>query len=878
MKTRILSLILCLALLLGAISVFAACGKKNEEQNVTPGTDPGTDDPGTTPGNKPDALVVMTEELDGLFNPFYSTTANDANIVGMTQIGMITTGYKDGKVVEAYGDNEATVVKDYLKKYSAATDTTTYTFVIKNGIKFSDGMPLTMNDVMFNLYVYLDPAYAGSSTMYSIDIVGLQEYRTQQATSDSSGSGSAIAQTAAARAQNRITELVNAFRQIGATSTQGSYYATIAKMRDGLKNWNVSTGYKEAVAVESEWGNVTSANILADYEMVLQLFREELESDYNGATENFVEEPYKSWNIASDPVLSFMLLEGYVKLEYEKKADGKPNYNKIIKVEKNYNTETITTKEAAIEFVFNDKIQGSFDQVVTVWGTANKLLTDFTSKATEVLLKNNLTDGQLAIPNISGIVSLGHTTDTQSVTIGDKTYTVAHEHNSDGTVKNSDEYDVLQITVNGIDPKAIWSFAFAVAPQHYYAKNYTVDIANNKFGVEWASHDFMTKVIQASEITKVPMGAGAYKATNVNNEDNPAGNEFYSNNVVYFKANENFLLGTPKTAKLRYQVVSSSNALDALAAGSVHFVSPQLTDNNMSKIEALKSSGVKSVSTDQLGYGYIGINAGKVPDINIRKAIMTAMDTSRAISYYRSGTASTIYWPMSKVSWAYPTGDSEYVNDHDYPALQFNEATARERISSYMSAAGVSAGDSSLKITFTIAGSNLTEHPAYNVFLYAAEILNSMGWNIEVVADTQALTKLATGSLAVWAAAWGSTVDPDLYQVYHKNSTATSTLAWGYREILANPTKYSKENAIINQLSELIDQARETDNQSERTELYEEAMKKILDLAVELPVYQRSVLYAYNSNVIKESSLPASSEINPYSSPLDRIWEVELVG
>ena len=54
-------------------------------------------------------------------------------------------------------------------------------------------------------------------------------------------------------------------------------------------------------------------------------------------------------------------------------------------------------------------------------------------------------------------------------------------------------------------------------------------------------------------------------------------------------------------------------------------------------------------------------------------------------------------------------------------------------------------------------------------------------------------------------------------------------------------------------------------------------MSLILDLAIELPVYQRSVVYAYNSNVIKSSSLPASSEINPYSSPLDRIWEVEFV-
>jgi hypothetical protein len=53
-------------------------------------------------------------------------------------------------------------------------------------------------------------------------------------------------------------------------------------------------------------------------------------------------------------------------------------------------------------------------------------------------------------------------------------------------------------------------------------------------------------------------------------------------------------------------------------------------------------------------------------------------------------------------------------------------------------------------------------------------------------------------------------------------------------------------------------------------------MGYVLDLAVELPVYQRDVLYAYNANIINSGSLP--TEVNPYSTPLDRIWEVEFAG
>ena len=156
MKTRIVSLILCLALCIGVVGIMAGCG----------------DNGGGTAA--PDALVIMSEALDGVFNPFFSTTGADGTIVGMTQIGMLTYGYENGDVVVAYGDDEAVVVKDYISTYDATTDTTTYTFVLKNGILFSDGHPLTIEDVLFNLYVYLDPVYTGSSTMYSTDILGLQ--------------------------------------------------------------------------------------------------------------------------------------------------------------------------------------------------------------------------------------------------------------------------------------------------------------------------------------------------------------------------------------------------------------------------------------------------------------------------------------------------------------------------------------------------------------------------------------------------------------------------------------------------------------------------------------------------------------------------------
>ncbi len=852
MKKKIVAITLCVALCLTIVLPLAACSEDT---------------------TRPDALVIMTEDLDGLFNPFFSTTAADSTIVSMTQIGMLTTGYNNGEVDVACGDNEAVAVKDYDIVHNDIDNTTTYTFVIKNGIKYSDGQPLTIEDVIFNMYVYLDPVYTGSSTMYSTDIVGLADYRSQTFGADSDVDDE-ITEQARTRAKNRINELVNLYRQVGRTQTEGTFDADYAKMKAAINDYTPSNGYIEAIS--NNPSEVTSANLLADYEFTLKTFKEELETDYISAKEAYTEEPYKSTG-EFDEITSFMCYEGYVTIEYEKDENNKDIKSQIKEVIRNYGANVITTKEQAINYVYNDKINSQLDQILKFWGTSNTLETEYLAKAKEVILTANVSGDGLLVKNISGIQSLGHTTQINTVTCKNGTYNVAHSHNADGTPTNVNEYDVLQVTINGVDPKAIWNFAFAVAPQHYYAEGYSVDIVNNNFGVDFASYNFMTNVIQSVRNIKVPVGAGAYIATNAANEDNPSGTEFFKNNVVYFKANNNFLLGAPKIEKVRYQVVSATNALNALESGSVHYVTPQFTQHNIDIINGLKSKGIASTYTDQLGYGYIGINAGKVPNINIRKAIMTAMNTSMALSYYSTGMAETIYWPMSTVSWAYPkddNGNNDRDNLHDYPAKNFNRASAKEAIGEYMEAAGVSAGDSSLTIKFTIAGASLTDHPTYATFQSAADLLNECGWDIEVVADTQALTKLSTGSLSVWAAAWGSTVDPDLYQVYHKNSTATSVLAWGYREILASPDQYQEENAILNDLSNVIDEARETEDKATRTALYEEALGYILDLAVELPVYQRKVLYAYNANVISSDSLPAT--INPYTSPLDRIWEVEF--
>ena len=92
MTKKILSLILCLALCLSMGATLTACGGDK----------------------KTDAFVIMTEQLDGLFNPFFYTSSYDGTIVSMNQIGMLTSKVDEtGKVGVAFGENEAVVTLDY---------------------------------------------------------------------------------------------------------------------------------------------------------------------------------------------------------------------------------------------------------------------------------------------------------------------------------------------------------------------------------------------------------------------------------------------------------------------------------------------------------------------------------------------------------------------------------------------------------------------------------------------------------------------------------------------------------------------------------------------------------------------------------------------
>ena len=834
-----ISLILVACLLMGTIMTFIGCSEKAVIDNETT------------------RLVLSTTELDGVFNPFYSSSATDGTIVSMTQLGMLSSD-KDGRV--SYGEDEACIVLDYQAQYiladgsvvdeiDANTDVayTRYRFVLKNDIKFSNGTPLTMKDVLFNLYVYLDPAYYGSSTIYSTEIVGLQEYRTQTTNKNEQEDFDAGFE---ALASDRVLRLYETLLEIDedkktSFSEDEMLYALTEKMNEYVE---LDEGY---------------ATLVDDFNLTKTKFKEELQQHYNNSRGGAQDVVFSDKNgnkvTLTTDTESFLYTVGLISWD---KDEYKFDYS-LGEASKNW------TEQQAIENIFNSYYPNKAYEILTYWNTGTDLLTYFTYLEKQKHFEN-VTD---RIENVSGI---RYANRTEAVTVNGVNYAVP-TLDANGAVTN-DTNEILEITIEKVDPKAIWNFAFTVAPMYYYS---TYDVYKDfdyetNFGVKFGSIEFMDTVIKNPDKIGVPVGAGPYKATTRSGDSsNVTAGTFKAGNVVYFERNEHFLFDV-KIKYVNYQVVPTNLMLESLYSGDVHFVEPACKQENINSLNEKRDDGFAGVPIQTNGYGYIGINAEKVVNIDVRRAIMHAINTQYAVDYY-FGYSDSITRPMTKASWAYPDAadeDGQYYEFDDSGVIseQLVIAAGYKK-----NADGIyQKGDDILEYTFTIAG-DTTDHPAYQSLKRAAEILNDHGFKITVKTDINALKKLNDGQLAVWAAAWGAGVDPDMYQVYHIDSTAGSTSNWGYRAIKANAGgKYDTELDLVQRLSDIIDRARGTLDEAQRTQLYAEALDIVMELAVELPTYQRSDLFAYNTDIIDVSTLTPASELTPYNGPLNRIWEVGL--
>ena len=772
-----------LAFVLAAVMILAiAACKKPPVVTPEPTKAPVVEAPPDEPVATPSTLVVGYSFFSEKFSPFFSKTSYDTDVAEMASVLVMEVDREGNPVLKGI-EGETRSYNGTPYSYKGISDievvqnddgSVDYFVTLRDGVLFSDGTPMTIDDLLFTLYVLCDPTYDGSFSFYTTPIEGIEDYRSSMAPLwslilDAGEDNEDFSQWTEAQQKQYWA----AFWAAGALFTQE--IADVCVNDYGL---DAADYFDTAMVGAMEWWGFGSISDDDVFEAP------------SGAT--------------------FDLANG----EFPTAEDF---FNEVVE-----------------EYGF-DLSDGGINYESA--GTAISTFIDDVLGADALAFSAGVNTGE-AVPTITGIKKTGD---------------------------NS-----LSIHCTEFDATAIYQFGIYLAPLHYYGDAALFDYDKDMFGFPKGD----LSGVKAK--TTVPLGAGPYKFLS------------YENGVVTFEANKNFWNGEPKIQYLLFQETADDDKLSGVVAGTFDVSDPNLSTSVISAIkdyngnDSITGDVVTTMTVDFRGYGYIGLNANNIkvgdPGSDASKALRKGLATVLAVfrntvvnSYYGE-RASVIQYPIANYSWAAPKPNDEgyaiaYSVDADGNPIYTDVMSESEREEAalaaavgFFKAAGYTFDEASGMFTaapvgaklvyeIIIAGDGVGDHPSYGVLTAAKEALAKIGFTLEIndPADSNVLWNAleATPSTAeLWCAAWQTTADPDMYQIYYSTNINGAGGTDSNHYYVTDP-----------RLDELIIEARTNADQSFRKATYKQALDLIIDWAVELPVYQRQEATIFSTARIKLSTL-----------------------
>lgn len=740
-----------------SVSVLAGCGGAASDA-TSESTSTATAEASNTAAS--DGTLVLAETgFEGKFSPFFASSASDQDVIDLTQLGLLGADRKGEMILNGIeGETREYNGTDYT--YYGTSDcvvtenddgTVTYDIKLRDDLKFSDGEPVTIDDVIFSMYVFLDPTYDGSVTMYSTPIVGLEEYR------------------------NSMSTLSKLIAEAGEDNTDYT---------------NFTEEQQKAFWDAVNDGGVKFAQEIVDYMMA------------NGATD--VTSAAAGWG--------FDLPDG---------ADAK-----------------------AFFLAIGEQYDWSFSAMEAE--SAGSALSELIPEDVYAYSTTGVNVGN-AVANVAGIVKTG-------------------------------DYS-MTLTTSELSTTMIYQLQMPIAPLHYYGDESLYDYDNNSFGfVKGDLSGVRSK-------TSAPLGGGMFTFSK------------YSDGVVYLDANPDYFNGAPKVAHINMKETQEADKITGVQAGTIDISDPSYSlevADQIADINGVEGEDGPVITTrlkDYRGYGYIALSAKNVnvggdpaseASKDLRKAIMTVIAAYRdeGIDSYYGDTATVINYPVSNTSWAAPSVTDDgyqiaYSTDVDGNEIYTSDMKSEDKYAAalqaalgYFEAAGytvengqITAAPAGAKMEYqvNIGASGNGDHPSFQTLTNAAAALKTIGFTLTVNDMANASDLFASyqsGAAEGWVAAWQSTNDPDMFQLYHSQGA----------------TNYYTINDA--DLDELIMAARQTTDQEARKAMYKEAMEIILDWGVELPVYQRSEATIFSTERVNIDTI--AKDQTPYWTYKSELNNLEL--
>ena len=764
-RRRMLALILVAVM---ALSLMACGGSTGASTSAGAG---GTTETAAVAEDGETPLVVGYSPFNSKFSPFFSETAYDQDVQALTQLPLLTSDrmgailYKgiEGETIPYNGTDYTYYGPADLEVTENADGTVFYDFTLRDDLVFSDGEPVTIDDVIFSMYVLCDPTYDGSATLFSQPIEGMEEYRSGMET------------------------LFNLIYTAGEGNTDFTYWTQ--EQQD--KFWSELNAGKETFIKE-----------ICDYCIAAGL------------------------NADGDSVAACLANWGFT-------------------------LDESATAAQAFDQMVADGYEGDVLAMVgaeTAGSTIEDLMPSYQDYTIGV-------ETGTSAPNITGIQKTGDNT--------------------------------LRIVATKVDATLIYQLTTAIAPLHYYGDKAQFDYDNNMFG--FPKGDLST--VRAK--TTQPMGAGPYKFVK------------FENGVVNFEANDKYYLGAPKTKYVNFREVQDQDKLNGVVTGTIDITDPSFHVDAAAAISKenggeLTGDKITTSTVDNLGYGYIGINSHNVcvgddpaseESKNLRRAFATIFSVYRdvAIDSYYGEVASVINYPISNTSWAAPQptddgyeiafskdvdGNPIYTSDMDTDAKY---EAAKAAALGFFEAAGytvdggkVTAAPEGAKMEYEvqIPADGSGDHPSFMILTLAKDALAELGINLIVTDLTNSSdlwTGLEAGQVEMWCAAWGATVDPDMYQIYY------SDVANGGAQPGGSNYMYKIEDE---ELDSMILEARESTDQEYRKAMYKACLDTIIDWACEIPVYQRQNAIIFSTERVNIDTV--TPDITTFYGWMQEIQNIEM--
>ena len=741
-----------------SLSMLAGCGSSASSAASSEAASTATAE--ATTSTSDGTLVLAETGFEGKFSPFFAASAADQDVIDLTQLGLLGADRKGEMILNGIeGETREYNGTDYT--YYGTTDcvvtenddgTVTYDLKLRDDLKFSDGEPVTIDDVIFSMYVYLDPTYDGSVTMYSTPIVGLEEYR------------------------NSMTTLSKLIAEAGEDNTD---YTKFTEEQQ-----------------KAFWDAVNDGGVKFAQEIVDTMLE-------NGATD--VASAAAGWGF-----------------------DG------------------LAADATAKDFFMAIGTQYDWNFSAMEAETAGSALSDLIPEDVYAYATTGVAVGD-DVPSVAGIVKTG-------------------------------DYS-MTLTTSELSTTMIYQLQMPIAPLHYYGDKSLYDYDNNSFGFPKGD----LSVVRSK--TGAPMGGGMYTFNK------------YSDGVVYLDANPDYFDGAPKIAHVNMKETQEADKITGVQAGTIDISDPSYSlevADQIADINGVEGEDGPVITTrlkDYRGYGYIALSAKNVnvggdpaseASKDLRKAIMTVVSAYRdeGIDSYYGDTATVINYPISNTSWAAPSVTDDgykvaYSTDVDGNDIYTSDMSSEDKYQAalqaalgYFEAAGytvengqVTAAPAGAKMEYqiNIGASGNGDHPSFQTLTNAAAALKTIGFTLTVNDMANASDLFASyqsGAAEGWVAAWQSTNDPDMYQLYHSQGA----------------TNYYAINDT--DLDELIMAARQTTDQEVRKTMYKEAMEIILDWGVELPVYQRSEATIFSTERVNIDTI--AKDQTPYWTYKSELNNLEL--